>query len=126
VRVEVNGVAELGDGQIVRLPIEHPLAFLLGPNPLVVQATRDWQRASELSADPLFGDPRAGSLLPQVTRGGAATARDIYRERYAVRVIPQDSDGDLSTGTGPRWVMAGREIHVFVDSFGIFQVFHLE
>jgi hypothetical protein len=122
----------------------------------VLLTTTDWRRADELpcagslppaelsectgtpvGCDPFAGDAEAGDFLPRVAtcvfdelRGVSIVRyRDVVEVRRTTVAIPRDADGDLETGTGPRFVIesggdrGGRRVKVLLDRLGLVQAY---
>ncbi len=78
--------------------------------------------AADVIADPQHSSPDAARMLPQMpTRRGLA---DVIDRRWSWELIPQDSDGDLRTGTGRRYVYdaSGGFVDILADEGGLYVV----
>ncbi len=111
-------------GLAVTLPVMQTLSGVplvgAGARPVLVYVrSTDWVRASEWPSDPLYQDPRGDDLLP--LSSGRAVFREITRWEY----IPADDDGDIATGSGPRFVVRPGFIDVALDTLGVVQVFYI-
>ena len=93
---------------------------------VVVRETPNWVRASAAPLDPAASAPDAVSHLPLITAGDGAV-HDIIAPRYVQTVIPRDADGDLATGSGPRFVVdtttSPPVIRVYTDELGTFRAY---
>ena len=111
-------------GVVVRLPVIPALSGVQitgsGARPVVVYVrTTDWVRASESPSDPLYQDPRGDALLP--LRAGKPV---ILRTTNWENVVA-DADGDLTTGSGPRFVTRPGFVDVALDTLGVVQAFYI-
>ncbi len=78
--------------------------------------------ASEVPLDPLHDQPGGAVYLPQVVTSRGLT--DVVRRNWRWETIPVDADGNLTTGTGRRYVYdatRGR-VDILTDTGGLYVV----
>jgi hypothetical protein len=114
-------------GLILDLPIP-PRRTTVDPAKVRVYVRHaDIARADATLGDPLYTGtalPGLSPLLPRVDQGSGY--RDVVRELDTWEEIPRDADGDLTTGTGRRFIVitsGDRRVRVLTDRLGVFQAF---
>lgn len=114
--------ADAGRAIIVDLPIPSGRwALNLTTNVTVVVRADDFVRASEHPDDALFGQAAGADMLPIVRD------RVVIERTSSWLQIPRDADGDLSTGTGRRFIVentgTSHRVRVALDVPGVVQAF---
>ncbi len=116
--------AQAGRAVVIDLPL--PAArwpLNLASNVRVVMRADDFVRANEYASDPLYGLPAGADVLP-ITLGRESP---VIERTSTWLDITRDPDGDLSTGTGRRFIVensgSAHRVRVVLDVPGVVQAF---
>ncbi len=114
---------DIDEGRAFRID----LPILLGERAMVetstpltlVLTTRDWHRARDVQSDPRSNGELADVLAPEVN----GVAQLQFTERRVL--IPEDDDGDLGTGSGPRYIrdLTNGRLRILTDELGVFRAY---
>lgn len=125
-RVGLDLDADQPTGIIVTLPlIPSRVAELQPADTIRVYRQRvDWLRASEVAFDPLVDDAEAARYLPKRVAADG-TYEDVIAPYTVWDRIEVDTDGDLNTGSGERFVvdLSSSSVSVALDRLGSLQVY---